>query len=144
MQYVREYCNRTKDPDVLAIAGTITEGSISHEESKLLLFCPYEEDDEARHLALSAQTESAHKKMPLRFISKDEELILRGFEDEKTGTVNYYLIGNDPSFVRNTTVAFDDNRYASDSEGRIDFGDGALDIDEESEFIIFRSSPGKS
>jgi len=144
IQYVREYSKRTKDPDVQAIAETITEGFLSREESKLLRFCPYEEDDEARHHALAAQTASAPKKMPLRFISEDEELILRAFEDKKTGVVNYYLTGNDPSFVRNTTVVFKGKRCASDSEGRIDFGDATQDINEETEFIILRSSQDKS
>lgn len=144
IQYVREYSKRAKDPDVLAIAETITEGTVSREGSKLLRFCPYEDDDEARHHALAAQTESAHKKMPLRFISEDEELILREFEDNESGVTYFYLIGKDSSFIFNATVVLNGKRYDSDSKGRIDFEDDAQDIDEESEFIILRSSPDNS
>jgi hypothetical protein len=142
--YVREYVKRTRDPDVMAIAEIITEGIVWQREGKLLRFCPYEEEDEAKRHALAARTESPHREKPLRFLSEDEELILRAFKDEKTGEDTYYLAGNDPRFVRNAIVIFMGKRYSSDADGRVDFGEAAGEIDEESEFIIILPSPDRT
>jgi len=142
--YVREYAKRTEDPDVISIAETIMEGLIVHRESKLLRFCPYEDEGEETCHALAAQTESPRNEKPLRFLSEDEELILRSFKDEKTGEDTYYLAGNDPRFVRNAIVIFKGKRYSSEADGRIDFGEAAGEIDEESEFIIILHSPDKT
>ena len=143
-RYVLEYTKRTNDPDVSALAETITDGSLSKTEFKILKFCPYEDEDETKHRALAAQTESQRREKPLRFLSEDEELMLRAFKDEKTGEDTYYLAGNDPRFVRNAIVIFKEKQYYSDDDGRIDFGEAAGEIDEESEFIIILHSPGKT
>lgn len=140
--YAREYTKRMNDPDVRAIAKIIIEGIFPREESRILRFCPYDEDDDAKHHALAARTEPPHKEQPLRFMSEDEELMLRSFRDKKTGADIYYLAGNDPRFVLNVTVVFNGKRYRSDAEGRVDFGEDAQHIDEESEFIIIRCTQG--
>ena len=136
VRYVREYSKLTNDPDVLALAETIVRGTESSEERKILTFCPYEDDDDERHHAFAAQTESRRERRPLRFLSEDEELMLRTFEDEQTGACTYYLTSNDPRFVKNATIVFNGKRYYPDPDGRIDFGDAAKDINEESEFLI--------
>jgi hypothetical protein len=140
MLYIREYTRRIRDPHVRSIAKTIVDGNTSRQETKILRFAPYEDEDDPRHQALAAQTEPLRKETPLRYISEDEELILREFEDSESGERSFCLIGKDPDFVREATVVIQGKSYRSNAEGRVLFGEDAPDLDETTTLIVRKAS----
>ena len=103
---------------------------------RILRFAPYLADDSPT-AAMAAQT-SSPEVPALRFCSADDKVLLKEVESPKGESRKrlFFLMADSPQLIQGATVLFAGSEYAPDGEGYFDFGDAALMIDQESEFVV--------